>query len=574
MNAAFDEALDGRRVHPVAALFPMLDEVALRALADDIEKNGLVEPIVVHDGVILDGRNRLAACDLIDLEPDFRDWEGEESEIPAWIFSKNLHRRHLDEDARRFLAVRLADLYAQQAADRARVGTSTPAPNGARVGKSTDLAAADMNVSARSVERARSVVQNGAPEVEAAVRSGDVSLAEAAELVAAIPDLEEQRLLLDAPEKRKGAVREARERRHAGVLAPPAMPPDSPADRPKTYEEAVEFLKAADRAEEPRCGALHPETGLPCREKPGHTWTHGYIHPDGGRRIPWPIEEEARAPAMPPEPPKTTAYQRGLDQLDQEHEAATRVTPSLDDLDDTDTDLDDPFGELVVDETHHVNNDTNDYDMGTPVTGPEAEALLEDDPIGRIADALAADPDRDDDYEPMAAPAPISKSPTYDGDSWSTPDDIIAAAREVLGDIDLDPATNDKAQARIKATRHYTKEDDGLLLGNPWAGRVWLNPPYRRGMVGLFIDRLVAEYDRGSVTAALLLVNNATETKWCQALLARFPACFLAGRVPFLYEGVEGEAGARQGQVLLYLGPDPSLFRLTFLRFGVVLVHG
>jgi hypothetical protein len=53
-------------------------------------------------------------------------------------------------------------------------------------------------------------------------------------------------------------------------------------------------------------------------------------------------------------------------------------------------------------------------------------------------------------------------------------------------------------------------------------------------------------------------------------MLARFPACFLAGRVPFLYDGVEGEAGARQGQVAFYLGPLVHKFTLVFSKLGVV----
>jgi hypothetical protein len=47
--------------HPAAELFPMMDDMALAELADDIKANGLLEAIERHDGKILDGRNRLAA---------------------------------------------------------------------------------------------------------------------------------------------------------------------------------------------------------------------------------------------------------------------------------------------------------------------------------------------------------------------------------------------------------------------------------------------------------------------------------------------------------------------------------
>jgi hypothetical protein len=60
---------------------------------------------------------------------------------------------------------------------------------------------------------------------------------------------------------------------------------------------------------------------------------------------------------------------------------------------------------------------------------------------------------------------------------WYTPPWVIELVREVLGEIWLDPASNDHAQQWIKARRYYTVEDDGLSL--PWASEtLFLNPPY------------------------------------------------------------------------------------------------
>jgi phage N-6-adenine-methyltransferase len=152
-------------------------------------------------------------------------------------------------------------------------------------------------------------------------------------------------------------------------------------------------------------------------------------------------------------------------------------------------------------------------------------------------------------------------------DAWYTPAEFIAAAVSVLGGIDLDPASSPEANAVVGAARYYTAEDDGLA--HPWAGRVWLNPPYRQPAVDRFCTRLAREYAAGTVTAAIALVNNATETAWFQEVAAQCAAlCFPRGRVKFWHPAKE--SAPLQGQALLYLGDQPAGFRGAFLRFGFV----
>ncbi len=91
-------------VHPVADLFPMLPDDELKDLADDIKTNGLQQPVVVSDGVLIDGRNRLAACEMVDVEPDFVELNG--SDPVAFILSANLARRHMTKGQRAMAGVR------------------------------------------------------------------------------------------------------------------------------------------------------------------------------------------------------------------------------------------------------------------------------------------------------------------------------------------------------------------------------------------------------------------------------------------------------------------------------------
>ena len=81
---------------------------------------------------------------------------------------------------------------------------------------------------------------------------------------------------------------------------------------------------------------------------------------------------------------------------------------------------------------------------------------------------------------------------------WYTKPKYIELARAVLGEIDLDPASNQRAQAWIRAKVYYTKETDGF--NRVWQGRVWLNPPYgtRTPKASDWILKAIAEYDAGS----------------------------------------------------------------------------
>ena len=96
------------KIHPVAALFPMLSQVELNELASDIRLNGLQLPVVVQGGVLLDGRNRLAACKLVGVKPEYREYTGKDAQ--AYIIGANLHRRHLTESQRGTVAARLANM--------------------------------------------------------------------------------------------------------------------------------------------------------------------------------------------------------------------------------------------------------------------------------------------------------------------------------------------------------------------------------------------------------------------------------------------------------------------------------
>lgn len=151
---------------------------------------------------------------------------------------------------------------------------------------------------------------------------------------------------------------------------------------------------------------------------------------------------------------------------------------------------------------------------------------------------------------------------------WYTPAEYVVAARVVLGGIDLDPASSDIAQATVQATTFYTAADDGLAKA--WRGSVFLNPPYASDLVEKFVGKLCHHVQAGDVPAAILLVNNATETRWFQEALSACSAiCFPASRIKFLKD--DGETGAPlQGQAVLYFGKSVDKFFKNFGGFGLL----
>ena len=156
---------------------------------------------------------------------------------------------------------------------------------------------------------------------------------------------------------------------------------------------------------------------------------------------------------------------------------------------------------------------------------------------------------------------------------WYTPLKYIDAAREVMGEIDIDPATSEFGQSRIKAKKYFTIKLDGLT--QEWHGRVWLNPPYSQPLMAKFIGKTLYEYECLRLKEAIILTHNYTDTKWFHSLEAIAELiCFTLGRIP--YEKSNGGmrtykvASPTQGAAFFYLGGNPEKFREVFGRFGFV----
>jgi N6-adenosine-specific RNA methylase IME4 len=186
--------------HALATIFPLIEGDELNALAADIRDNGLREPIVLLDGMILDGRNRYRACQMVSITPRYEHFDG--SDPLAFVISRNVSRRHLSESQRAMVAARLANLAVGSAA-KLQQPTKRDAVRGA---------SHSTNVSERSAWGASKVLDKGTSELVGAVESGKVAVSVAAKIADLPPERQAEVLANDRPDTAiKKVAREARE---------------------------------------------------------------------------------------------------------------------------------------------------------------------------------------------------------------------------------------------------------------------------------------------------------------------------------------------------------------------------
>jgi hypothetical protein len=106
-------------IHDACNIFPMMAPDEFEDLVIDIRANGQREPIWVHRGMVIDGRNRLKACAELGIEPQFREWDGDGS-LVEFVVSLNLHRRHLSSGQRAACGSEIEERLAIEAKERQR----------------------------------------------------------------------------------------------------------------------------------------------------------------------------------------------------------------------------------------------------------------------------------------------------------------------------------------------------------------------------------------------------------------------------------------------------------------------
>lgn len=151
---------------------------------------------------------------------------------------------------------------------------------------------------------------------------------------------------------------------------------------------------------------------------------------------------------------------------------------------------------------------------------------------------------------------------------WYTPPHILELIYQIMP-IDLDPAS--PAEPTVKADRHYTKKDNGLI--RPWTGNIYLNPPYGKQIIP-WIVKLCNEWENHRIRNAIILIPAKTDTKWFNHMI-QHAACFctIKGRLHFISpNNTQNQTGTFASLLVLFSNDKEIIenFTKTFSELGYV----
>ena len=160
-------------LHPLCTLFPRLSGQEFQNLVEDIAQNGLREPIILHEGMILDGGNRYRACIEAGIKPEFMKFGG--GNLVAYVLSANLHRRHMTPGQQAAIVASAQDWSKAQSVGNPQLR------NVAQLETAADRAA-QSGASHRTQQMADKVAKAD-PELAKQVAHGEISLPKAIEKI-------------------------------------------------------------------------------------------------------------------------------------------------------------------------------------------------------------------------------------------------------------------------------------------------------------------------------------------------------------------------------------------------------
>lgn len=185
--------------------------------------------------------------------------------------------------------------------------------------------------------------------------------------------------------------------------------------------------------------------------------------------------------------------------------------------------------------------------------------LQEEDPTTLVQRYDAFGPLANTPWARLSTPEPI-------GEDYYTPTEMVQAAREAMGGIDLDPASHWRAnrEHRIPTFYHLGRS----AFDNPWFGRVWLNPPY--GNNAPWFEQILKYWQMGEIEQLVMISPVwAFTAKQAKPITDLASAMVLLSPTPEFWGNPDGRKGTNHPHAVMYLGSRVREFRSAFERFGV-----
>ena len=190
--------------HPLADLFPLIEGAEFSDFVASIKANGLREAVVVHDGMVLDGRNRQRACEAAGVDCIYEPFPPDQDPL-QFVIDKNLRRRHMSESQRAFAAAKIANI--EHGGGRRIDDQAANLPLEKSIPAVSQAAAAKLfNVSERSVRDGKAVQQYGTHKLQRAVEVGTLAISAAAAAAKLDPE-KQRRIAKEAEAGRANVVR-------------------------------------------------------------------------------------------------------------------------------------------------------------------------------------------------------------------------------------------------------------------------------------------------------------------------------------------------------------------------------
>jgi hypothetical protein len=179
-----------RKIHPAANIFPMMSAAAFAQLKASIEEIGLQEPVVLWRGQIIDGRNRLRACEELGIEPQEAELEDDADPVAFALAANQLRRNITNKSQLAICAAKLAGL--KHGGDRK---SEIKVPNGTLIDVeaiAAEEAGKTFGVSRMQVFRALRVLREGCETLQALCADGEVAVSLACKFLDEVGNGKEQ----------------------------------------------------------------------------------------------------------------------------------------------------------------------------------------------------------------------------------------------------------------------------------------------------------------------------------------------------------------------------------------------